>query len=145
MLATSLLVRQTINAYVYHTIAAVLFGGMFLKENVWQNLVAQIMASFQSSTKIVIQRGLPPLSVFLKCNNLSTFQSQDYGIDFDDVNHPVKAFKCYCGSKFCRDKSRISSKYLKVSNNLMCFQGVLQTLQPVTLFCIGDLYPFSSS
>ena len=33
MLATSLLVRQTINAYVYHTIAAVLFGGMFLVES----------------------------------------------------------------------------------------------------------------
>ncbi|OEL28761.1 Histone-lysine N-methyltransferase SUVR4, partial [Dichanthelium oligosanthes] len=33
----------------------------------------------------------------------------DYGIDFDDVNHPVKAFKCQCGSGFCRDKSRISS------------------------------------
>ncbi|CAN6232493.1 unnamed protein product [Urochloa humidicola] len=32
----------------------------------------------------------------------------DYGIDFDDVNHPVKAFKCHCGSNFCRDKSRIS-------------------------------------
>ncbi|CAL5020855.1 unnamed protein product [Urochloa decumbens] len=32
----------------------------------------------------------------------------DYGIDFDDVNHPVKAFKCHCGSQFCRDTSRIS-------------------------------------
>ncbi|XP_062219683.1 histone-lysine N-methyltransferase SUVR4-like isoform X2 [Phragmites australis] len=30
----------------------------------------------------------------------------DYGIDFDDVNHPVKAFKCHCGSGFCRDKRR---------------------------------------
>ncbi|XP_062221072.1 probable inactive histone-lysine N-methyltransferase SUVR2 [Phragmites australis] len=34
----------------------------------------------------------------------------DYGIDFDDVNHPVKAFKCYCGSEFCRDKRRLKSK-----------------------------------
>ncbi|RCV07355.1 hypothetical protein SETIT_1G237500v2 [Setaria italica] len=32
----------------------------------------------------------------------------DYGIDFDDVDHPVKAFKCHCGSEFCRDKSRSS-------------------------------------
>ncbi|CAN4098120.1 unnamed protein product [Withania somnifera] len=28
----------------------------------------------------------------------------DYGIDFDDHEHPVKAFKCQCGSKFCRSK-----------------------------------------
>nr|CAB3450392.1 unnamed protein product [Digitaria exilis] len=34
----------------------------------------------------------------------------DYGIDFDDVNHPVKAFKCRCGSQFCRGKSRSSRK-----------------------------------
>ncbi|KAF9609520.1 hypothetical protein IFM89_016881 [Coptis chinensis] len=27
----------------------------------------------------------------------------DYGIDFHDINHPIKAFKCLCGSKFCRD------------------------------------------
>ncbi|KAK8994752.1 hypothetical protein V6N11_045825 [Hibiscus sabdariffa] len=30
----------------------------------------------------------------------------DYGIDFDDHEHPIKAFKCSCGSKFCRDKKR---------------------------------------
>ncbi|MCD9644979.1 hypothetical protein HAX54_033607 [Datura stramonium] len=28
---------------------------------------------------------------------------QDYGIDFNDHSHPVKAFKCCCGSKLCRD------------------------------------------
>ncbi|GAB2300529.1 hypothetical protein Dimus_034569 [Dionaea muscipula] len=28
----------------------------------------------------------------------------DYGIDFDDHNHPVKAFECSCGSTLCRDK-----------------------------------------
>ncbi|CAN4120658.1 unnamed protein product [Withania somnifera] len=28
----------------------------------------------------------------------------DYGIDFTDQSHPVKAFKCCCGSKFCRDQ-----------------------------------------
>ncbi|CAM0945203.1 unnamed protein product [Alopecurus aequalis] len=32
----------------------------------------------------------------------------DYGVDFDDVNHPIKAFKCLCGSKLCRDKKNIS-------------------------------------
>ncbi|ONK63914.1 uncharacterized protein A4U43_C07F20220 [Asparagus officinalis] len=38
----------------------------------------------------------------------------DYGIDFSDVSHPVKAFKCRCGSKFCRDmkRSRARSKAL---------------------------------
>ncbi|XWS76199.1 hypothetical protein CRYUN_Cryun01aG0155200 [Craigia yunnanensis] len=30
----------------------------------------------------------------------------DYGIDFDDLDHPVKAFRCRCGSKFCRNKKR---------------------------------------
>jgi len=33
---------------------------------------------------------------------------QDYGIDFDDHNHPVKAFRCSCGSKQCRDWTRSS-------------------------------------
>ncbi|KXG30647.1 histone-lysine N-methyltransferase SUVR4 [Sorghum bicolor] len=33
----------------------------------------------------------------------------DYEIDFDDVNHPIKAFKCHCGSAFCRDRRRMSS------------------------------------
>ncbi|XP_042518224.1 probable inactive histone-lysine N-methyltransferase SUVR2 isoform X2 [Macadamia integrifolia] len=27
----------------------------------------------------------------------------DYGIDFDDHKHPVKAFRCRCKSKLCRD------------------------------------------
>ncbi|KAK4338702.1 hypothetical protein RND71_043189 [Anisodus tanguticus] len=30
----------------------------------------------------------------------------DYGIDFDDHEHPVKAFRCQCGSKFCRNIKR---------------------------------------
>ncbi|THF99544.1 hypothetical protein TEA_019331 [Camellia sinensis var. sinensis] len=29
--------------------------------------------------------------------------SKDYGIDFDDHNHPIKAFQCCCRSAFCRD------------------------------------------
>ncbi|GMI84626.1 SET DOMAIN PROTEIN 31 [Hibiscus trionum] len=30
----------------------------------------------------------------------------DYGLDFNDHEHPIKAFKCSCGSKFCRDQKR---------------------------------------
>ncbi|XP_022953599.1 probable inactive histone-lysine N-methyltransferase SUVR2 isoform X1 [Cucurbita moschata] len=32
----------------------------------------------------------------------------DYGIDFDDLDHPVKPFLCQCGSKFCRNMKRSS-------------------------------------
>ncbi|RAL40436.1 hypothetical protein DM860_006506 [Cuscuta australis] len=32
----------------------------------------------------------------------------DYGIDFDDLDHPVKAFQCQCGSQFCRNIKRLS-------------------------------------
>ncbi|XP_020210444.1 probable inactive histone-lysine N-methyltransferase SUVR1 [Cajanus cajan] len=30
----------------------------------------------------------------------------DYCIDFDDHEHPIQAFKCCCGSAFCRDKKQ---------------------------------------
>ncbi|KAK7285892.1 hypothetical protein RJT34_20677 [Clitoria ternatea] len=30
----------------------------------------------------------------------------DYGIDFDDHNHPIKAFQCCCGSAFCHSKNQ---------------------------------------
>ncbi|EEF41105.1 set domain protein, putative [Ricinus communis] len=29
----------------------------------------------------------------------------DYGIAFDDKFHPIKAFKCKCGSTYCRDRT----------------------------------------
>ncbi|KAL0918378.1 hypothetical protein M5K25_010382 [Dendrobium thyrsiflorum] len=32
--------------------------------------------------------------------------TRDYGIDFKDHAHPIKAFKCLCGSSFCRDSCR---------------------------------------
>ncbi|KAF7818470.1 putative inactive histone-lysine N-methyltransferase SUVR2 isoform X1 [Senna tora] len=32
--------------------------------------------------------------------------SQDYSIDFDDHEHPIKLFCCSCGSKFCRKMKR---------------------------------------
>ncbi|KAI3449818.1 hypothetical protein Pfo_006483 [Paulownia fortunei] len=34
----------------------------------------------------------------------------DYGIDFDDHEHPIKAFRCQCGSKFCRNIKRSRSR-----------------------------------
>ncbi|CAH2055119.1 unnamed protein product, partial [Thlaspi arvense] len=34
----------------------------------------------------------------------------DYMIDFNDENHPVKAFRCCCGSELCRDKKPIGSQ-----------------------------------
>ncbi|RZC78062.1 hypothetical protein C5167_002242 [Papaver somniferum] len=47
------------------------------------------------------------------CNSIAFFTSRevaameeltwDYGIDFLDHNHPIKAFQCLCGSKGCRD------------------------------------------
>ncbi|KAL2941293.1 Histone-lysine N-methyltransferase SUVR4 [Bienertia sinuspersici] len=30
----------------------------------------------------------------------------DYGIDFDDESHPIKAFRCRCGSESCRNKTQ---------------------------------------
>ncbi|XP_061343460.1 probable inactive histone-lysine N-methyltransferase SUVR2 isoform X1 [Gastrolobium bilobum] len=30
----------------------------------------------------------------------------DYGINFDDHDHPVQLFRCRCGSKFCRNMKR---------------------------------------
>ncbi|KAL2238714.1 UNVERIFIED_CONTAM: putative inactive histone-lysine N-methyltransferase SUVR2 [Sesamum indicum] len=34
----------------------------------------------------------------------------DYGIDFDDHEHPIKAFRCQCGSKYCRNIKRSRSR-----------------------------------
>ncbi|XP_028770680.1 probable inactive histone-lysine N-methyltransferase SUVR1 [Neltuma alba] len=36
----------------------------------------------------------------------------DYGIDFDDHDHPIKAFQCCCGSSFCRNKKRKGKRKL---------------------------------
>uniref|UniRef100_A0A803LA99 SET domain-containing protein n=1 Tax=Chenopodium quinoa TaxID=63459 RepID=A0A803LA99_CHEQI len=32
----------------------------------------------------------------------------DYGVDFDDGEHHIKAFRCLCGSNFCRNMKRSS-------------------------------------
>ncbi|XP_048499433.1 probable inactive histone-lysine N-methyltransferase SUVR2 isoform X2 [Beta vulgaris subsp. vulgaris] len=34
----------------------------------------------------------------------------DYGIDFEDEDHPIKAFRCRCGSAYCRYKNRKGSR-----------------------------------
>ncbi|KAF2292701.1 hypothetical protein GH714_026810 [Hevea brasiliensis] len=36
----------------------------------------------------------------------------DYGLDFDDDDHPVEVFKCLCSSKFCRNMKRPNSKFI---------------------------------
>ncbi|KAI5398266.1 hypothetical protein KIW84_063889 [Lathyrus oleraceus] len=47
------------------------------------------------------------LALFTK-RNVSAYEelTWDYGIDFDDHTHPIKAFKCCCGSALCRDKKQ---------------------------------------
>ncbi|XP_052211580.1 probable inactive histone-lysine N-methyltransferase SUVR2 isoform X3 [Diospyros lotus] len=40
----------------------------------------------------------------------------DYGIDFDDQDHPIKAFKCRCSSKFCRNIKRSSRSRSAAAN-----------------------------
>ncbi|KAI3772955.1 hypothetical protein L6452_04151 [Arctium lappa] len=41
---------------------------------------------------------------FFTTRKIKAFEelTRDYGIDFDDDDHPVKAFECRCGSRFCR-------------------------------------------
>ncbi|XP_027367291.1 probable inactive histone-lysine N-methyltransferase SUVR2 [Abrus precatorius] len=41
----------------------------------------------------------------------------DYGIDFDDHDHPIKAFRCCCGSTFCRDKKQKGTRSLKTKKS----------------------------
>ncbi|WOK98051.1 putative inactive histone-lysine N-methyltransferase SUVR2 isoform X1 [Canna indica] len=43
----------------------------------------------------------------------------DYGIDFDDHDHPIKAFKCRCGSRLCRDIKRHSQSQHDTSLGLV--------------------------
>ncbi|XP_020597831.1 probable inactive histone-lysine N-methyltransferase SUVR2 isoform X2 [Phalaenopsis equestris] len=37
----------------------------------------------------------------------------DYGIDFKDLEHPIKTFKCLCGSRYCRDCCRSKGRKRK--------------------------------
>ncbi|CAI8603302.1 unnamed protein product [Vicia faba] len=54
------------------------------------------------------------LALFTK-RNVSAYEelTWDYGIDFDDHTHPIKAFKCCCGSAHCRDKKQKGTKSAK--------------------------------
>ncbi|KAH8517505.1 hypothetical protein H0E87_005441 [Populus deltoides] len=45
--------------------------------------------------------------------NASEELTWDYGIDFDDTDQPVELFHCRCGSKFCRNMKRSSSKLIR--------------------------------
>ncbi|XP_057515841.1 histone-lysine N-methyltransferase SUVR4 isoform X3 [Amaranthus tricolor] len=49
---------------------------------------------------------------FFTARDVKAFEelSWDYGIDFEDEHHPIKAFRCRCGSASCRDKSRKGSR-----------------------------------
>ncbi|KAL5068590.1 hypothetical protein RYX36_019477 [Vicia faba] len=52
---------------------------------------------------------------FINHRNVSAYEelTWDYGIDFDDHTHPIKAFKCCCGSAHCRDKKQKGTKSAK--------------------------------
>ncbi|CAK8572301.1 unnamed protein product [Lathyrus sativus] len=54
------------------------------------------------------------LALFTK-RNVSAYEelTWDYGIDFDDHTHPIKAFKCRCGSAHCRDKKQKGTRSAK--------------------------------
>ncbi|GFP82639.1 histone-lysine n-methyltransferase suvr4 [Phtheirospermum japonicum] len=43
---------------------------------------------------------------FLLRQKLTITFLKDYEIDFQDNSHPVKAFRCLCGSEHCRDRRR---------------------------------------
>lgn len=44
--------------------------------------------------------------------------TRDYGIDFDDDDHFVKAFRCQCGSSYCRDiKPSTRSRKRRLTGN----------------------------
>ena len=51
------------------------------------------------------------LDIYCAKRFLFMVHPQDYGIDFDDHDHPIKPFLCRCGSKFCRNIRRPISKY----------------------------------
>uniref|UniRef100_A0A803PGI4 SET domain-containing protein n=1 Tax=Cannabis sativa TaxID=3483 RepID=A0A803PGI4_CANSA len=45
---------------------------------------------------------------FFTARNVNAMEelTWDYGIDFDDLDHPIKPFECRCSSKFCRNMKR---------------------------------------
>ncbi|WVY98031.1 hypothetical protein V8G54_030182 [Vigna mungo] len=51
---------------------------------------------------------------FFTSRKIAAFEelTWDYGIAFDDHDHPIKLFQCSCGSKFCRHIKRSNSKFI---------------------------------
>ncbi|KAL0437331.1 UNVERIFIED_CONTAM: putative inactive histone-lysine N-methyltransferase SUVR1 [Sesamum radiatum] len=56
----------------------------------------------------------------------------DYGIEFDDSDHPIKAFRCQCGSKFCRNIKRSSSPQMLNQFYRLQFSGDLAQVNLVS-------------
>uniref|UniRef100_A0A7N2L7E7 Histone-lysine N-methyltransferase SUVR4 n=1 Tax=Quercus lobata TaxID=97700 RepID=A0A7N2L7E7_QUELO len=60
---------------------------------------------------------------FFTTKKVRAFQelTWDYGIDFADENHPIKAFQCRCGSEVCRDKKhkRTSVHHVPIPKEIM--------------------------
>ncbi|GMY20554.1 histone-lysine N-methyltransferase SUVR4 isoform X2 [Fagus crenata] len=76
---------------------------------------------------------------FFTTRKVNAFQelTWDYGIHFDDQNHPIKAFQCCCGSVFCRDKNRKRSvilSYLVKPMRIYIYNNKKQALLPK---CLG--------
>lgn len=49
---------------------------------------------------------------FFTTRKIEAFEelTRDYGIDFKSRTHPIKAFKCRCGSRYCRVSSRSKAR-----------------------------------
>ncbi|KAG2384379.1 Suppressor of variegation 3-9-related protein [Vigna angularis] len=56
----------------------------------------------------------------------------DYGIDFDDHDHPIKVFQCSCGSKLCRHIKRSNTSYAQPIMIIVKYRAHI-------LFCSGVL------
>ncbi|XP_071708268.1 histone-lysine N-methyltransferase SUVR4-like [Rutidosis leptorrhynchoides] len=64
----------------------------------------------------------------------------DYGLDFMDEDHPIKAFECQCGSPFCRDVRR-KGWFINLMSILYRFLNLfpIKKDQQFIIFCSRDL------
>ncbi|KAF8388284.1 hypothetical protein HHK36_026950 [Tetracentron sinense] len=76
--------------------------------------------------------------------NQNNLERKDYGIDFDDHDHPVKAFRCRCGSKSCRDMKRPSKHRAYISDPRQHQSGGRRTITPIPRFLRRAAIPPSS-
>lgn len=53
-------------------------------------------------------------------------------IDFNDKSHPVKAFRCCCGSELCRDKKTKGQLSLDIA---FIVQTFVMTVDCFLVFC----------